>query len=526
MTIASELTTLNSTKQAIKTAIQNKGQDLTGVAFSGYPAKIDAISGGGGGGTYWDDWSQEYYEAVYAYAQASWVRPAEWLAMPAMTASDQRIAMLVAVKDNDMNVVWFQIGASAGCTIDWGDGVVESFGSGGTFGHKYQYSDADLTDTSATLGYKQALINVTIPSGDITSFQLGQYNPPTGLFASGYTYNISYDYAIDIKEIKCSLPNVSNGALYFGGAVAIIMAEKVTCLAYGGTSAASMFNNMPMLQIIDMNLSAITDYSSCFANCYSLKTVPQLNNTGLASYSSAFQNCYSLITIPAFHSASSLNSTFSGCRALEYVPTIVGRLTAASSIIFGSCSNLRKATIDITSVSNYANSSIFTGCSSLEEVTIVALDTTQHSSQFNACSSLKKVTGLTNNTKVVTSVGSLFSSCASIEIAPLLDTSNVTNNMTSMFAGCANLKTIPAYSTASCTSMLNFCNTAYSVTRILTPIKFTNSIANLKLSADALNELFTILPTVTGQTLTITGNPGTATCDTSIATAKGWSVVI
>lgn len=47
MTIASELTTLNSTKQAIKTAIEAKGQSLAGVPFSGYPAKIDAISGGG-----------------------------------------------------------------------------------------------------------------------------------------------------------------------------------------------------------------------------------------------------------------------------------------------------------------------------------------------------------------------------------------------------------------------------------------------------------------------------------------------
>jgi hypothetical protein len=525
MTIASELTTLNSTKQAIKAAIEAKGQDLTGVAFSGYPAKIDAISGGGS--AYWDDWSQEYYEAVYAYAQASWVRPAEWLAMPEMTAADQRIAMLVAVKDNDMNVVWFGINSTDGFIVDWGDGVVENFTSGlRTISHKYQYSDVDLTDTSSTIGYKQSMVNVTVDSGVLTRFEIGQSNPPANLFADGYTYSAMYDYAQDIKEIKCSLPNVANNGLYFGGGTSIIMAEKVTCLAYGGTSAVSMFNNMPMLQIIDMNLSAMTDYTSCFTNCYSLKTVPQLNNTGLANYSSAFNGCASLITIPAFHSASSLSTTFTGCRSLEYVPTIVGRLGVASSNIFASCSNLRKSTIDITSVNSYANSGIFNGCTSLEEVDIVAFNTTSHASQFQNCSSLKTVTGLTNNTKNVTSIVSMFNSCNSIEIAPLFDTSNVTNSMGTVFSSCFNLKTIPAYSTTSCTAMSNFCNTAYSVTRILTPIKFTNSIANLKLSADALNELFTILPTVTGQTLTITGNPGTATCNTSIATAKGWTVVI
>jgi hypothetical protein len=287
-----------------------------------------------------------------------------------------------------------------------------------------------------------------------------------------------------------------------------------------------MFNNMPMLQIIDMNLSAMTDYSSCFTNCYSLKTVPQLNNTGLASYNSAFQTCYSLITIPAFHSASSLNSTFNTCRSLEYVPTIVGRLTEVSTNTFLNCSSLQKLTVDITSVNNYANVGLFTNCVALESVYIIAFDTTSHNQTFQSCVALKDITGLTNNTKTVTTTMTMFFNCYSLEVAPLFNTSSVTNNMSSMFSGCTSLKTIPAYSTASCTAMSTFCNTAYSVTRILTPIKFTNSIANLKLSADALNELFTILPTVTGQTLTITGNPGTATCNTSIATAKGWTVVI
>ena len=46
------------------------------------------------------------------------------------------------------------------------------------------------------------------------------------------------------------------------------------------------------------------------------------------------------------------------------------------------------------------------------------------------------------------------------------------------------------------------------------------------LDADALNALFTSLDTVVGKTITVTGSVGAATCDTSIATAKGWTVVI
>ena len=46
-TIAENLLTLNEAKKAIKTAIEEKGQDLTGVPFTKYAEKIAAISGGG-----------------------------------------------------------------------------------------------------------------------------------------------------------------------------------------------------------------------------------------------------------------------------------------------------------------------------------------------------------------------------------------------------------------------------------------------------------------------------------------------
>ena len=55
-------------------------------------------------------------------------------------------------------------------------------------------------------------------------------------------------------------------------------------------------------------------------------------------------------------------------------------------------------------------------------------------------------------------------------------------------------------------------------------MKFTHTIANCKLDATRLNAYYTALPTVTSQTLTVTGNWGTATDNPAIATAKGWTV--
>jgi len=156
---------------------------------------------------------------------------------------------------------------------------------------------------------------------------------------------------------------------------------------------------------------------------------------------------------------------------------------------------------------------------------------------------------------------------------PLFDLSNVIN-AEQMINGCQSLSVIPAFDLSSATNVLGFAYQCfslyrwpavtlgaavnatqmvdqtqslkeiapadwsgvnnltgafglnYSLSRIqATGIKVTFSIAGGNMSAMALNELFTNLATVVGQTVTITGNPGAGTCDQSIATAKGWTVV-
>ena len=46
------------------------------------------------------------------------------------------------------------------------------------------------------------------------------------------------------------------------------------------------------------------------------------------------------------------------------------------------------------------------------------------------------------------------------------------------------------------------------------------------LSATTIDAIFTALPVVVGKTINVNGNPGSATCTPSIATAKGWTVII
>lgn len=72
------------------------------------------------------------------------------------------------------------------------------------------------------------------------------------------------------------------------------------------------------------------------------------------------------------------------------------------------------------------------------------------------------------------------------------------------------------------TSIFSNCSSLQSADGLKIPESF--SIASCNFSADALDALYTALPTVTGKTITVTSNPGTSGDDPSIATAKGWTV--
>jgi len=58
----------------------------------------------------------------------------------------------------------------------------------------------------------------------------------------------------------------------------------------------------------------------------------------------------------------------------------------------------------------------------------------------------------------------------------------------------------------------------------LSGTKESISYASCKLSGAALDEIYTNLATVTGKTITVSNNWGTASDTPSIATAKGWTV--
>lgn len=191
----------------------------------------------------------------------------------------------------------------------------------------------------------------------------------------------------------------------------------------------------------------------------------------------------------------------------------------------------RSTTIRINGVINMF--SMFNNCYALTSVPL--LDTssvTNPTSMFTNCRNLRTVPNF--NFSSATSFSSMFNGCSSLESIPDFYAPNL-NNINGMTTGCGKgLYVFPALdlSNVTGTNATNgfgnntTTNNANKIVRIkATGIKETFSIQNLALNAEALNELFTNLSVVSGKSVTITGNPGAATCTRSIATAKGWSVI-
>jgi hypothetical protein len=131
-------------------------------------------------------------------------------------------------------------------------------------------------------------------------------------------------------------------------------------------------------------------------------------------------------------------------------------------------------------------------------------------------------------TNAAINMNSMFSNCTSLQIAPLMNTSAVTD-MNSMFYGCTALKKIPALNATSITSSSGISNAFFNCLSLfsleITGIKYSFNLSGCgKLSATELNKIYTNLPTITGQTLTVTNNIGTTSDNPAIATAKGWTV--
>jgi surface protein len=480
---------------------------------------------------------------------AAWVRNPSWPAAEA-DAGDNKIVGLYAVWPGDgvgTGGNFFAMTISGAYTIDFGDGTTTDFASASTAYREFDYNNANLDNTDAPVtftastdtvnrtahGYSNGMIvrfyNIVTTTGldqgqayyvinaaaDTFQVSLTEGGSAVVLTNDGSATLLPYKIAVVtitpqaannltsvnffVKHNQASLVSgYSTGwldiaiaapsctTLTIGSSVATVRhsyIERVRLNQLGSiTSFANLFRLLcGQLQNVEISntITSVTDMQFMFQGCGSLTSIPLFNTSNVTDMKNMFQGCVSIRTVPLLDTSSvtDMNLMFQGCGSLVSVPLL-----------------------DTSSVTNM--NSMFQGCGTL--VSVPLLDTSS-----------------------VQSVVTMFWQCASLQNVPLLNTSAVTN-MSSMFNACTSLTSVPALVTTAVTSSSGFASifaTNQSLARIeASDFRFTFSVANCKLSAVALNEIYTNLPVAVGQTITVSGNYGIAGDNPIIATAKGWTV--
>ena len=198
---------------------------------------------------------------------ARWIRPSEWIDMPTITSTEQKVAALFLVGNNNSNFVAFR--CSGNYTVDWGDGNVENVASGVTAKHNYVFSSLSASTEIGPVGSKsrQAMIVITPQAGqNLTSVS---FDFKHSSLASTYT--------TPILEITLSAPNCTS--LLIGNTTGNLrLLEQCTILSHNTTSMSNMFSGCSALQSVPLFItSSVTSMASMFQSCISLQSVPTLN---------------------------------------------------------------------------------------------------------------------------------------------------------------------------------------------------------------------------------------------------------
>ena len=465
-------------------------------------------------------------------AAGPWVRPSSWLALPDVTGL-QKFAGLHAVYP-DSNFV--ALSAEGNFTVDWGDGTgTTNVSSGVTAEYNIPYANAA---TTSDVGIAGAVACTFTDSGDTVNLTAhGWINGQQVAFStitsttgiSTYTTYFIVNKAADTFQVATTaggsaLTLTTNGS----GNVYVPQYRQVivTVVPNGG--------NITKLNLhIKHSTSGLQKYSSGFldvaisaANMTDLRFAVQtpgllgqvithsllqqfnLVASDLRQLGNLIYLCYSLRNIQnvVTSSAAAVSASCTFTDSTDTVGLTAHGFRDGDSVIFttvttttGITKNTEYFARDVaTDTFKVTNTYGGTAMVLTTDGTGTAVRGTNFSNMFYNCSSLTSVPLF--NTAAGMDFGNMFQYCYALPSVPLLVTSGGSTVYTNMFSTCQSLKSAALSGTAN-----------------------TISYVNCELSAAELNKIYTGLATAT-KTITVTGNWGVASDDTSIATGTNWTV--
>lgn len=301
-----------------------------------------------------------------------------------------------------------------------------------------------------------------------------------------------------------------------------------------------------------MDTSKATNVVSMFHGCSSLQSVPPLDFSSARSLQAVFDSCNSLVETNGITTSSSFTGTtrdmFARCSKLNVAPLFNTQWVEVADYMFYECKQLEHLpAYDFSSLQSA--SSMFSGASWLDTLPKLNFPKLQNASRmFYAISYLANLGG--TNFGKPTNTFAMFWSNIRLKDVPIIDLSASTD-VTYMFAGCYEMVGAVNFTLTKASSlgwMFQSCRSLTDITlnglgsvtntesafqncKNLTSLKLNGlkssvTVSDTKLDATALNTLFDSLGTAnSGATVFANGTPGAGTCDKTIATKKGWTVV-
>ena len=360
---------------------------------------------------------------------------------------------------------------------------------------------------------------------------------------SANSFFSGYKSLVELDAPSGFLPNCTNFAFFFSNCHALTKAPFID-MSNSTTGRGTYQNTVEFSGQMKYDLSAATDIRAMYSGCRSLRIAGDLSFPNATLAVSLFNACNNLVEIGDLNipNATSAYRIFNGCHSLEKIGTVTAssatdweqafynnsRLRTIENVIFpstgtldlyriyGGCHALKIAFVPDSAVSISDLYQAFLNSYALEE--IKPLDVTINAST------------ITSNDKF----RQMFRSSGIYRLPNItFSTSTFSGATSQMFADMSRAKEVPAYDLSALTVPLGnnslFFQSGFpqgaELQRIrATGIACTFTVRYNHMSADALDELMTNCATVTGKTMDIRNNPGTSTCDTTIATNKGWTV--
>lgn len=434
-----------------------------------------------------------YLGTTPLFSSGAWTRPADWLPLPSATANTVRGLYAVFNQTENYVTVQMQTSNNASYNIDWGDGTTTTAASNTLIIKNYNYNSTALNGTLTTRGYKQAIITVSANAGQTFSLCRIDVKPTTPAGLQNATSSSWLD-------LNINLPNLISGQrLYIGSSTGFAprLLERVNIASWGA------INNVNELFRNTLSLASLNETEWNMANI--IGAANMFFGSGIRSLDCSNWNV-------------SANQNFSNMfRDCPYLRSV-------------KCSNWNTA-----AGTNFT--SMFMACVSLEEIDVANWNVgnnTNFAYMFQSCRSLKSINVANWNTSKATVINNMFEGCTALtDITTTNWTLPLCTNATGFITTCPNLRKVGPLNLSSVTTLTQsgiagyFAGACSSLTEAnFTGIKVTVLFTNGMLGATALNNLYTNLATIPNlsQTITVTGNYGTATDDPSIATAKGWIV--